>query len=102
MSRDEFHLFLTYSYLFGNKHVKSKLSISRVFLMLLRFLIYVKSHILTWEDSRWCLPVMLHLFEDRTQLSADGAWQNFEVLEVEIRSRTLCRPESRSDLLRLH
>jgi hypothetical protein len=33
MSRDEFHLFLTYSYLFGNKHVKSKLSISRVFLM---------------------------------------------------------------------
>jgi len=33
MSRDEFHLFLTYSYLFGNKRVKSKLSISRVFLM---------------------------------------------------------------------
>jgi hypothetical protein len=33
MSRDEFHLFSTYSYLFGNKHIKSKLSISRVFLM---------------------------------------------------------------------
>ena len=33
MSPDEFHLFLTYSYLFGNKHVKSKLNISRVFLM---------------------------------------------------------------------
>jgi len=33
MSWDEFHLFLTYLYLFGNKHVKSKLSISRVFLM---------------------------------------------------------------------
>ena len=33
MSLDEFHLFSTYSYLFGNKHTKSKLSISRVFLM---------------------------------------------------------------------
>ena len=33
MSLDEFHLFPTYSYLFGNKRVKSKLSISRVFLM---------------------------------------------------------------------
>src|ERR1700735_629044 len=33
MSPDEFHLFLTYSYLFGNKRVKSKLSISQVFLM---------------------------------------------------------------------
>jgi hypothetical protein len=30
---DEFHLFSTYLYLFGNKRVKSKLSISRVFLM---------------------------------------------------------------------
>jgi hypothetical protein len=33
MSRDEFHLFSTYSYLCSNKHVKSKLSISWVFLM---------------------------------------------------------------------
>src|SRR6202044_398104 len=33
MSPDEFDLFSTYSYLFGNKRVKSKLSISRVFLM---------------------------------------------------------------------
>ena len=32
MSSDEFHLFSTYSYLFGNKPVKSKLSISPVFL----------------------------------------------------------------------
>src|ERR1700691_114217 len=33
MSPDEFHLFSTYSYLFGNKRVKSNLSTSRVFLM---------------------------------------------------------------------
>jgi hypothetical protein len=33
MSSDEFDLFLAYSYLFGNKHVKSKLSIFLVFLM---------------------------------------------------------------------
>ena len=33
MSWDEFHLFSTYLYLFGDKRVKSKLSISRVFLM---------------------------------------------------------------------
>src|ERR1700729_1480187 len=33
MFPDEFHLFSTYLYLFGNKRVKSKLSISRVFLM---------------------------------------------------------------------
>ena len=38
MSPDEFHLFSTYSYLFGNKRVKSKLSISRVFLMCWLFL----------------------------------------------------------------
>src|ERR1700693_3955201 len=36
MSPDEFHLFSTYSYLFGNKRVKSKLSISWVFLMSLQ------------------------------------------------------------------
>jgi hypothetical protein len=33
MSSDEFHLFSTYLYLFGNKCVKSKLSIFLIFLM---------------------------------------------------------------------
>jgi hypothetical protein len=33
MSLDEFHLFSTYSYLFGNKLIKSKLSISQDFLI---------------------------------------------------------------------
>ena len=47
MSQDEFHLFLTYSYLFGNKHVKSKLSISQVFLM-------------HWQDHPPQLPAVIH------------------------------------------
>jgi hypothetical protein len=47
MSRDEFHLFSTYSYLFGNKHVKSKLSISRVFLMYE----FIEAMCLPFEDS---------------------------------------------------
>ena len=34
MSLDEFYLFSTYLYLFGNKHIKSKLHIFTVFLML--------------------------------------------------------------------
>jgi hypothetical protein len=34
MSPDEFDLFSTYLYLFGNKRVKYKLSFFRVFLML--------------------------------------------------------------------
>ena len=33
MSPDEFDLFLTYLYLFGNKRVKYKLSFFRLFLM---------------------------------------------------------------------
>jgi hypothetical protein len=33
MSPDEFDLFLTYLYLFGNKRVKYKLSFFRIFLM---------------------------------------------------------------------
>ena len=33
MSPDEFDLFSTYLYLFGNKHVKFKLSFFRIFLM---------------------------------------------------------------------
>jgi hypothetical protein len=55
MSLDEFHLFLTYSYLFGNKRVNSKLSISRVLLMLtgpsVQFIPGHKLWTEPWSDS---------------------------------------------------
>jgi hypothetical protein len=67
MSPDEFDLFSTYLYLFGNKHVKYKLSFFRIFLMdIIKLIGYCRNvrimYIFEFSSNYYMLQLPVTLF----------------------------------------